>query len=470
MATITINLAIGDNGIIKQAKNAKEDAEGTIESVDKNMNKLLDDYFNLMSGGGGGTEPGEDRTPPTVEIVVGEITEKSIAITANATDDSGEIAKYVYHINGKEPQESTTNTYKYDGLTAGTEYTIKVEAFDEAGNRGENSTVVSTTKTIPPGGSVTEDGVPIPGGFYYVGGKINDGVVISDNVADKDKGTSHSTAQTLQGNQFVWVPVPDPSTMFKEETVTLTGVSTNTNVYSKLRIRSEDSTNFTSGKPGDSSSVREPDVIKTSDTDSENYSILGYNSTKEMADAFVTEYKAMYESVKKYKGFYIGRYELTGTVLILKSKVGTVLTNQNWYNLKKACSNMISNQYAQSTMIYGCQWDETMNWIISSGAKSSEQVIVNSSSWANYNITLGGTGQKQPTGSNEKWKVNNIYNLAGNCLEWTQEASPYSRLTRGYGYNFTGGGNHSASERFISNHTTTSETDYFTSRPVLYIK
>ena len=53
-----------------------------------------------------------------------------------------------------------------------------------------------------------ENGViPLPDGFYYVGGTKSEGIVISDDPADEGKGTSHEVAQTLQGNQFVWVPV-----------------------------------------------------------------------------------------------------------------------------------------------------------------------------------------------------------------------------------------------------------------------
>ena len=60
-------------------------------------------------------------------------------------------------------------------------------------------------------GTTTEDGVPIPAGFYYVGGTKEEGVVISDDSADEGKGTSHAVAQTLVGNQFVWIPVEDDS-------------------------------------------------------------------------------------------------------------------------------------------------------------------------------------------------------------------------------------------------------------------
>ncbi len=41
-------------------------------------------------------------------------------------------------------------------------------------------------------------------------------------------------------------------------------------------------------------------------------------------------------------------------------------------------------------------------------------------------------GSKQATGYSEYWKANNIYDLAGNCWEWTQEAyDTDSRASRG---------------------------------------
>ena len=49
--------------------------------------------------------------------------------------------------------------------------------------------------------------IPLPEGFCYIGGTKSEGIVISDNSTDVGKGTSHEVAQTLQGNQFVWVPI-----------------------------------------------------------------------------------------------------------------------------------------------------------------------------------------------------------------------------------------------------------------------
>ena len=234
-------------------------------------------------------------------------------------------------------------------------------------------------------------------------------------------------------NEFVWVPVDNPSTMFEEipegeDEVKLTGVETTTNIYSKLRVREADKSSYSAGAPG-SSGIREPDVLSMYDTDSQYYQdILGFDSTKAMADSMVAEYKAMSGSVKKYHGFWIGRYELTGTVETPTVKAGDVLTASsseagNWYGLYKACQNVIKNNTdVKSTMIYGCQWDETMSWLNKCGYNTD----TDSGSWGNYKGSLINTG------SNKNYKANEIFDLAGNHYGWTQEAySTGKRILRG---------------------------------------
>ena len=188
------------------------------------------------------------------------------------------------------------------------------------------------------------DGVPIPNGFYYAGGSKATGLVISDNEADKkefgEDTKNEDVLNTLQGNQFVWVPVENPDVLFttSEIGVKLNGVNTITNIYSNLTITSGDG--YTSQKPGETRSVREPDVLSSYDTEEQYYlDILKFDTTKSMADSFVAEYKAMSDSIKKYKGFYIGRYELTAN----GEKKGASLTNTNWYNLYKACQNVVQD-------------------------------------------------------------------------------------------------------------------------------
>ena len=146
LSSVTISATFGDNGIIKKAELARELASNSTIAEAEDMNSLMDEYSNIMKGDEGIPEPPKDTTPPTVNIAVGEVTENSIAITVNATDDSGTVASYKYYLNAEEKDILLTNTYTFTGLTTGTEYEIKVEVFDEAGNKGENSTKVSTSQ------------------------------------------------------------------------------------------------------------------------------------------------------------------------------------------------------------------------------------------------------------------------------------------------------------------------------------
>ena len=417
-----------------------------------------------------------DGIAPTVQISVGEIMQTSIAVSVTANDGQSGLATsntYKYYLNNSLKKTTTETSYTFEGLKAETSYEIKVEAYDKANNKGTDTENVSTKKAtvsdaIGNGqfGDTTKieddsgDEVWIPGGFE----------IADDSATDADDGI---VIQDSKGNQFVWIPVDETSLneMYQVSSGTkLTGVTTTTNVYSKLRIRSGDS--FTAGTPN-STNLREPDVLSKYDTDSDYYSILEYGSTKDMADGIVEEYTATYNSIKKYKGFYIGRYELTGSVSSPTVQKGKeVLGSQNWYNLKKACTNVVSSSYAQSTMIYGNQWDEVMDWLIDTGAKTSSEVNSDSSSWGNYSNSTGeaatNSGTKRPSGYNEAWQANNIYDLAGNCWERTQEArSTSSRVGRSGDYD-SSGFDSPASDR--SNDNPYTSRSYGSSRPALYIK
>ena len=83
----------------------------------------------------------------------------------------------------------------------------------------------------------TSEGVPIPDGYYYVGGTKAKGIVISDNVADKelDKG-KEDVRRDLAGNQWVWVPVETPSNLYTTVTAGV-ALSGDTGVKSKRSIK-----------------------------------------------------------------------------------------------------------------------------------------------------------------------------------------------------------------------------------------
>ena len=289
---------------------------------------------------------------------------------------------------------------------------------------------------------------------------VNHGLVIKD---EKD-------------NEWVWIPVDKATlaTMYEESSdeKTLCGTTGETAVKTKLYSKSitigTDSNKETMSRttPGTSTlgTFREPDLVVGSKgtryydaIDTYYKTILGETGTKEqLAQLFVDEYKAMIESVSKYGGFYIGRYELSEAGV---QKDKATLTNTNWYNLYKKCKELNASDKVETRMIWGCQWDVTMNWLISSGAKTSNEVNKDSSSWGNYNNTsvkaddgttvlkANGKDQKLNTGKTTFTMANNIYDLAGNCSEWTQEAiGTGGRANRG-GFYDGGGSNYPASDR-----------------------
>ena len=219
---------------------------------------------------------------------------------------------------------------QYHGGNGGGDTSIAVE--DSKGKKFEDTTTIIDKN---------KEEVTIPGGFTISpdsSDDVNRGVVVVD----------------ANENEFVWVPVPDPTTMYVEETVTLAGGYATTNRYSKLRIRSQET--YTATKPSSTTGVREPDFLTdTTRGDASTTSGRGISQLKEVlgttgsdnnavvkafSESMVEEYNAMIDSVIKYKGFYIGRYELTGTVESPTSRSGVILTNQNWYALRKACNIM----------------------------------------------------------------------------------------------------------------------------------
>ena len=323
-----------------------------------------------------------------------------------------------------------------------------------------------------PGGGTVGD-VTIPEGYFYVGGTKDTGIVISDEFADKEKYKDQpNVGQDLVGNQWVWVPVETPSSMYvtASDPIAITGGSTNvvTGVTTSKYTASGIISGITRVLPNNtgSSTYREPDIVVGSDGTSydavqENWSAAGFSSLKNMAETLVKDYDDMIKSLETYKGFYIGRYELTAE----GEKAGASLTETNWYNLYAKCKGLAKNNKVSTRMIYGLQWDATCKWLELKGYN-----ITDSKDWGNYsNNTVEGHGQKQDTGFSEKWKANNIYDFAGNCREWTQEAYiTNNRANRGGGYGVFGS-SFPATDRDFNYYPDYSGSSSFSSRATLFI-
>ena len=313
------------------------------------------------------------------------------------------------------------------------------------------------------GSQTTVENVVIPEGYYYVGGTKAKGIVISDNVADKelDKG-KENVRRDLSGNQWVWVPVETPSSLYTtvDAGVALAG---STGVKTTKYTNSEIISGQTRGLPGDESSCREPDILthSTNGDNDDRAKTAGFSSLANMAETMKSDYEEMIASLEKYKGFYIGRYELTAN----GEKTGATQTDVNWYTLYKNCTTLASGSKVKTRMIWGLQWDATCNWLA-----DSKFDITDSSTWGNYSTNdATGHGSKQNTGFSESWKANNIYDFAGNCWEWTQEArSTNLRAYRGGYYNCNGSFD-PATSRDYSDPTLTNPYSNYGSRPTLYL-
>ena len=285
-------------------------------------------------------------------------------------------------------------------------------------------------------------------------------------------------------NEWVWVPVSDVTVMCdtaNQTEYTLCGTEGETAVATNKYSKSEIISGQKRTTPGTTSNYHEPDLVIGSDSASydaqEEYykTILGFASKEKMAEAFVVDYNEMIASIEKYGGFYIGRYELS-QVGVQKDK--ETLVNTNWYNLYKKCKELKTNNKVETRMIWGCQWDVTCNFIANKGDKKS---ITNSSTWGNYKVTsvkaddgtteikASGTSAKLNTGKTTFTMANNIYDLAGNVWEWTQEE--HDNLNRAYRggncYN-NYGSNYAALDR-NANRPVCSDISYGT-RPTLIIK
>ena len=293
--------------------------------------------------------------------------------------------------------------------------------------------------TIIDGGNGTK--VPLPNGFHYVGGDISTGLVISD----KENDTMDASGVDM-GNQFVWIPVTS------EEDLTRTNFDLN-------------------GQP----TTDEPtDVSDNVDDCLEPYA-YGYSTEQE-------EFNTMKIQVLKYGGFYIGRYEAGVNSTTLRTKVTTNQTvvckkgvapynyvpwgksmndvntafapgannsdNVNTNGAVYLAKNMYSSSNSvTSTLIYGCQWDAMCRYIGDSQRMTPTK------------------DAPELTGSVSTDVSKNIYDLAGNCYEWTMEAySTYGRVIRGGYYVFSC----PFSIRFGNDQTRYG--DFLSFRPTLYVK
>ena len=313
------------------------------------------------------------------------------------------------------------------------------------------------------------DKVPVPNG--YVGSKvageneIDTGYVIYEGTEEVNSENVEEAQKTR--NQYVWIPVPDVSKMY--------GTDANGKKWGKLynftTETGEGIDPVTGAKPLnwsesdgvitilDKNSYREPEIaIKYFDLDNNLKNLnMEMNKSHEFLMQLEKEFDNMLNSIEKYGGFYIGRYEsgdLSKEKVVTK-KGNTDISNQSWYTMYNKCKTLkAENVNIETGLIWGNQYDRVLMWLIESGNKTKEEISIDSTGWANYRsstfeyintnnekVIKGKDGTTRiPTGSTEYTIANNIYDLAGNVYDSTMEVSfnnTFSkdfRIIRGGGY------------------------------------
>ena len=307
----------------------------------------------------------------------------------------------------------------------------------------------------------------IPKGFTVSGIKseqsIDNGLVIYDIPEGITPDWINPDSVKTKYNQFVWIPVEVKSSDTENSIASF---------YRSLWAAS-------ASTGGDRRTGLSTDYTEPYSYDTTN----NYDQTNGIADQ-ITE---LTKSIYKYGGFYIGRYEAgvkpnadgTSTPRTSRSDSQTadcVIQQDkypyNWIKWGKSMSDISegavylsnrlynTNEYgAKSMLCTGACWDSMLDFI-----KDSNHSVTDSTTWGNYNnsetfeitrgayavfntsnYTLGSfnnVGSKYSkmkdtsilltTGATERNCSKNIYDVAGNCFEWTTESySSSDRVLRG---------------------------------------
>ena len=426
LAGVTIATLTGDNGILKKAGDAKTQTEQAKE----------DENLKIAIAGSYGTD--------------GKLNLKDLK-------DNLENQGINYDKNNTGfPLEVTVNGEKKK-IDANGNVTVKLESVADSKTKG---TVFKDTTTLE---DTYGNQVKVPKGFKIASDSATDvtgGIVIED-----------ATYTNTIGSQFVWIPVG-------------TGEK---NAIKKANKETVDIAlgryEFTENSDG---------TVTTSEYSGSSYTedtTASHNSSR--GNAIAKDIEKFKTSANSNHGYYIGRYE--AGVVDYNSSVSTSNSNKetNWTgytgdNIKLVCKkeqqvwNYVTQNKASklSRDMYGSEakvtsdlinsyaWDTAIVFIQKCGTESNSST---------YSFTVGqsSTSTLRTTGTNilkatsKVDKQCNIFDMAGNCWEWTTETySGYSLPCVSRGGSCRNSGNYTRSR---GGDDTYGANSYKSFRPLLYL-
>ena len=414
---------------------------------------------------------------------------------------------------GRKEQEKLPENSKDNPQDAGKEVALKDSwkiqtARHVKTNDGSEVTEVEKVSTVYAISVGNGESVPVPYDFYYVGGSINTGVIISDNEADKYDGktdkTTHEYATKLKGNQFVWIPCTiDEYTKIDFGMQNMASWDRETNTAEKEQIEKYGGFYVGRYEAGVSTLDETTNTFKDSVTFNNSASLYnpvgiqsGINGWGWQNYSFIARGKVITDS----------NYPNKATGNIVEKANSIPYYHADYYTAVEMSKRLYSNNsYVKSGLITGTQWDMMMKFL----SDSTNYSDMKSTQWGNYdNVSLtnlrgyytnvntsnastdgfksaegfttnSGTSSWVilTTGSTEQVLRKGLYDVAGNLWECTQEASYIANL--GYNttyntYNLRGGSFGNAYASYPAcyrdyNYAPRTSTNYGF-RPVLYIK
>ena len=263
---------------------------------------------------------------------------------------------------------------------------------------------------------VNGEQVPIPEGYIVSENSdeniVNKGLVISDS----------------RGNEYVWISCTVDS-------------SSNKLQYKRTEWGVEKDGTDNSRAIKDELTLKDIDVTY-SKTDTDN----GIN--EEISKEIVAQINAEKESIKKYGGYYIGRYEVgkDNKTAVIKAEQEPYV-NIKWSKAYELAKGIGGGEGATTYLCSSYSWDTAINFIQNTTGKNYATSIIGfNGNWKSQEVKDSSGKVIKPVNTAQRLNTGlttalcNIYDMGGNVGEFTTELNPGTSetvvLRGGYNYNF----------------------------------